>query len=95
MNIKRMVTIRKENKISQRKLSEKINVAYTQIARYETGVNVPPIEYIEKFCNYFGVSADYILDLPKGLKYPDNEWYINNMNELLKMTVSHNTIYCV
>lgn len=68
-----MVKIRKEKNISQAKLSKIIGYASPQIARYETKVNVPPIEYIEKFCAYFGVSADYILDLPKGLKYPDNE----------------------
>lgn len=73
MNIEKMVKIRKNKKVSQEKLSKELKVNRIQIARYETGVNVPPIEYIEKFCNYFGVSADYILDLPKGLKYPDNE----------------------
>lgn len=73
MNIEKMVKIRKNKKVSQERLSKELKVNRIQIARYETGVNVPQIEYIEKFCKYFGVSADYILDLPKGLKYPDNE----------------------
>lgn len=72
MNTERMVKIRKENRYSQRKLSEEIGYAFTQIARYETGVNQPPIEYIIKFCEFFEVSADYILGLPKNMNYPED-----------------------
>ncbi|MBQ7118476.1 MAG: hypothetical protein IJN88_09725 [Clostridia bacterium] len=30
-----------------------------------------PVEVLKKLCLYYGVSADYILDLPKGLDYPE------------------------
>lgn len=63
MYIERMKQIRKEKKVSQRKLAGEINYAYTQIARYETNINIPPIDYIKKFCEYFNISADYILGL--------------------------------
>lgn len=72
MNIEKMVKVRKSRKISQRELSEKIGVHRTNIARYETGVNEPPIDYIIKFCEFFEVSADYILGLPKNMNYPEN-----------------------
>ena len=41
-----------------------------QIARYETGRNTPPIEYLVRFCQHYHVSADYILGLPKNSVWP-------------------------
>lgn len=37
-------------------------------ARYEKGVNELPLRHLRALCLLYGVSADYILDLPEGLK---------------------------
>ena len=39
-------------------------------ARYEKGVNELPLRHLRALCLLYGVSADYILDLPEGLKHP-------------------------
>ena len=39
-------------------------------ARYEKGVNELPLRHLRALCLLYGVSADYILDLPEGLKRP-------------------------
>lgn len=66
----RMVAIRTDHDESQRTLAKAIGFHHVQIARYETGVNTPSIEYLVKFCEHYRVSADYILGIPKGYDYP-------------------------
>lgn len=68
--IRRMIEIRQDHDDSQRDLAKALGYHQTQIARYETGVNAPPVDYVIKFCNYYQVSADYILGLPKDYQWP-------------------------
>ena len=67
--IQRMIEIRTAHDESQRQLAEAIGYHYVQVARYETGVNTPPIAYLVKFCQHYHVSADYVLGLPR-----DGDW---------------------
>lgn len=66
----RLRAVREDNDDSTYSLSEKIHFHRVQITRYETGVSTPPISYIIAFCQLYGVSADYILGLPKNGKWP-------------------------
>lgn len=68
--IRRMVEVRQDNDETQRELAKAIGFHQVQIARYETGKVTPPITYLEKICEHYQVSADYILGLPKGLNWP-------------------------
>lgn len=66
----RLAEIRIDHDESQRDLAKAIGYHQTQIARYETGKNTPPISYIIAVCNHYGISADYVLGLKKGLAWP-------------------------
>ena len=68
--IQRMVDIRLDHDESQRDLAAAIGYHQVQIARYETGVHTPPIDYLLKFCRHYHVSADYVLGLPKDSDWP-------------------------
>ena len=68
--IRRMVDVRIDHDESQRELSEAIGYHQVQIARYETGRNAPPIDYLLKFCQHYHVSADYRLGLPRDFEWP-------------------------
>ena len=68
--IQRMIDVRNDHDESQRELAKAIGFHQVQIARYETGVNTPPIEYLVAFCRHYNVSADYILGLPKNAEWP-------------------------
>ena len=50
--IRRMIEIRQDHDDSQRDLAKALGYHQTQIARYETGVNAPPVDYVIKFCKY-------------------------------------------
>ena len=68
--LQRMADVRADHDESQRQLAEAIGYHQTQIARYETGINAPPIDYLIKFCRHYHVSADYILGLPRNSEWP-------------------------
>ncbi len=68
--IQRMIDIRNDHDESQRALAKAIGFHQVQIARYETGVHTPPIEYLVAFCRHYNVSADYILGLPQNAEWP-------------------------
>lgn len=68
--IERLKNLRIDNDDTQRSLAKKIGYHHIQIAKYETGINTPPVSYIIEICKIYNVSADYILGLPKGLNWP-------------------------
>ena len=68
--IERMIGVRTDHDEMQRELAAAIGYHQVQIARYETGVNAPPIDYLVKFCRHYHVSADYSLGLPRNGEWP-------------------------
>ena len=56
---------------NQTELGEILNMSQMQISRIETGRAHLQDEDLIAYCLHFGVSADYILGLPKNLKYPE------------------------
>ena len=62
--------LRTDHDLSQDELASKLGLQQAQYQRYESGTNELPVRYLIALCNYYGVSADYILGLPKGLEWP-------------------------
>ena len=59
-----------EPKINQKDIANLLGTTQQYYSEYETGKRKLPIEHLIKLCEFYGVSADYILGLPRGLKYP-------------------------
>lgn len=57
----RIRELRKERKMSQRELAEKLNVSQQTIGAWETERIVPGADTLGNIANYFGVTADYLL----------------------------------
>ena len=53
--------IRLKNKITLRTLAKALNVNFSTISRWENGEITPSINYLILLCDYFDVSADYLL----------------------------------
>lgn len=62
--------IREAKNITQSEIARAIGTTQKQYSKYETGVNEMTVSKLQKICTYLQVSADYILDLPKGSWYP-------------------------
>ena len=59
----RLKTLRNGKKITQRQLADKIGVSKALVSKYELSAIYPSVEVLIKLCNYFSVSADYLLGL--------------------------------
>lgn len=72
MNIyyKRLRELREDNDKTQREIAEILGMKQPQYLRYEQGQRDIPTEVLRKLCLVYGVTADYILELPKNLKWP-------------------------
>ena len=63
--------LRQDNDLYQKDIAKILNTTQSYYAQYENNKRQLPIEHLIKLCLFYGVSADYILGLPKGLKHPE------------------------
>ena len=57
--------LRKENKLTQAELGNKLNVTAQAVSKWENGLSEPDIESIKKMCELFNVSVDEFLGVSK------------------------------
>ena len=62
---------REDLDMNQTELGKMVNMTQRKISYIECGKYEPSIEDIKALCNFFKVSADYLLGLKKGLEYPE------------------------
>ncbi len=58
---KRIRDLRGDNGKTQREIAELLGTSQTMYAKYEQGANELPIRHLIILCQYYKVSADYIL----------------------------------
>ena len=63
--------LREDRDFTQQEIADILNCKQNTYQQYESEKRQLPIQVLIKLCQHYGVSADYILGLPKGLKYPD------------------------
>ena len=63
--------LREDNNYRQKDIAELLKIKQQQYSVYENGKQELPTRHIKVLCKFYGVSADYILDLPKDLDYPE------------------------
>ncbi len=62
--------LREDNDKTQAEIAEILEITRSQYQLYESGKRQFKLQHIIKLCLYYNVSADYVLGLPNGLKYP-------------------------
>ena len=62
---KRLKDLREDNDKTQKEIADLLGTSQTMYARYERGANELPIHHLITLCNYYNVSADYILGIKK------------------------------
>ena len=67
----RLKELRVDRDITQKELADILNITQNTYSNYENGKTEPTHETLKKLCLFYNVSADYILELPKGLNYPE------------------------
>ncbi len=59
----RLQWVRDCKNVTQKEIAEYLGIKQQQYARYEKGINIMPITYLPKICEYLDISADYLLGL--------------------------------
>ena len=65
----RLRQLREDHDKTQQEVASYLGINQTVYSRYETGKNDMKPHQIIALCEYYHVSADYVLGLPKGLPY--------------------------
>ena len=66
----RLKATREDNDLYQEDVAKQIGVTPRQIIRWEKNETEMGINKLKELCLIYGVSADYILGLPRNLKWP-------------------------
>ncbi len=61
--VKRIRDLREDNDKTQKEIADVLGTSQTMYARYERGANELPIRHLITLCEFYGVSADYILGI--------------------------------
>ena len=67
----RLYELRTDRDLRQIDLANVLKCSKHSYGHYENGKRSLPIDHLETLCEFYKVSADYILGLPKGLEYPE------------------------
>lgn len=62
--------LRENQELNQTELGREVHMTQRKISYIECGKYEPSLEDIRLLCEYFHVSADYLLGFPKNLPYP-------------------------
>ena len=63
--VQRIRDLREDNDKTQEQIAKVLGTSQTMYARYERGANELPLRHLITLCQYYNVSADYILGLTK------------------------------
>ena len=61
--VKRIRDLREDSDKTQQEIADMLGTSQTMYARYERGANELPLRHLVKLCEYYDVSADYILGI--------------------------------
>ena len=56
-----LAALRKGRALSQRETAAGLGVSQALLSHYENGAREPGLDFVVRVCDYYGVSADYLL----------------------------------
>mgnify|MGYP005820695539 CR=1 FL=1 len=69
--VDRLAALRVDNDISQKTIAEVLGCQQSAISKFETRKTKYSIEDLIKLCEYYQISADYVLGLSKDMPDPN------------------------
>ena len=79
--------LRKSRKLTQKGLGDKVGLSKAVVSKYETGIGYPSFEVLIRIAQFFGVSTDYLLGIPRG-KSIDVSQLTDRQVEILRQLIS-------
>ncbi len=68
--VDKLTALREDHDLSQAKIAEILGITQTAVSKYELRQRKYQVQDIIKLCQYYGISSDYLLDLPTDLQDP-------------------------
>lgn len=59
----RLRELREKNEYKQKAIADYLNITQQQYQLYESGKRALPIDMLKELCEFYNISADYILEL--------------------------------
>jgi len=53
--------LRKNKRVSQRKVAADLFISQALLSHYENGIREPGLDFVNRACSYYGVTADFLL----------------------------------
>lgn len=66
----RLKELREDKDLTLSEIANILGTSYQYYQKYEKGKHPMPVRHLATLCEFYGVSADYILGLPEGLTWP-------------------------
>lgn len=66
----RLKALREDKDLTIMDIAKVVGTSYQYYQKYEKGKHPLPIAHLATLCEFYGVSADYVLGLPEGLNWP-------------------------
>lgn len=60
--------LREDKDLTQQNVADLLQIGRTMYRRYELGETEIPLRHLKTLCLFYGVSSDYLLGLPDGLR---------------------------
>ena len=66
-----LAALRRDKGVSQRKAAADLHISQALLSHYENGAREPGLPFLCRACDYYGVTADYLLGREKKAASPD------------------------
>lgn len=69
----RLISLRKDKRMSQQDLAEALNVSRQAVSRWEVGIAIPSMDNLLALSKLFGVPTDELMGGDKVVSFPESE----------------------
>ena len=88
---KKLLYLRKKNKLTQAELAEKLNYSDKAVSKWEKGESLPPVEVFYNISKLYGVSLDFII----GDETVDPQPIKNDTKKRIYLNITHLAVLTV
>ena len=83
----RLSALRRSRGVSQRQASAELGISQALLSHYENGAREPGLDFVCRACDYYGVTADYLLGRashPGDLSVSRSRSFLRQLRSLLE-----------
>ncbi len=87
--------LRKQNKLTQSELAEKLNYTDKAVSKWERGESVPDVAVLKNIADLFGVTVDYLITTEHNISDSDLQVVPESIQKITKRNRAFLTAMCI